>query len=249
MSTAGNNAARRMDQIYRRQRLIYDLTRKYYLAGRDELIRRLSPPAGGSVLEIGCGTGRNLIEAARCYPDARFHGIDVSAQMLDTAAAAIARAKLSPRIDIARADATNFDAHLLFGCRVFDRVFISYALSMIPCWQQVLDLSVTCLREGGALHVVDFGQQERLPRFCKSALFEWLACFDVTPRKELRQELELLAARQKLTLEFSARHRGYAWYAILTRPAWMDGDTDPKSRMGPGRPGSPHVILTAHLRG
>ena len=29
-----------MDRIYRRQRHVYDLTRKYYLLGRDELIER-----------------------------------------------------------------------------------------------------------------------------------------------------------------------------------------------------------------
>ena len=61
-----------MDRIYRRQRYVYDLTRKYYLLGRDELIDRLAPPADGRVLEIGCGTARNLIAAARRWPQARF---------------------------------------------------------------------------------------------------------------------------------------------------------------------------------
>ena len=35
-----------MDRIYRRQRHLYDSTRKYYLLGRDRLIERLSPPPG-----------------------------------------------------------------------------------------------------------------------------------------------------------------------------------------------------------
>ena len=35
-----------MDRMYRRQRHIYDLTRKFYLLGRDELIDGLKPPAG-----------------------------------------------------------------------------------------------------------------------------------------------------------------------------------------------------------
>ena len=50
-----------MDRLYRHQRHIYDLTRKYYLLGRDELIAELDPPPHGTVLEIGCGTGRNLL--------------------------------------------------------------------------------------------------------------------------------------------------------------------------------------------
>ena len=81
-----SDAARLMDQMYRRQRHIYDLSRKYYLLGRDETIARLGPRPATAVLEIGCGTGRNLIKAARAYPEARFYGLDVSRAMLDTAA-------------------------------------------------------------------------------------------------------------------------------------------------------------------
>ena len=50
-----------MDRLYRRQRHFYDVTRKHYLLGRDRLIDGLAPPSGGRVLEIGCGTARNLV--------------------------------------------------------------------------------------------------------------------------------------------------------------------------------------------
>jgi S-adenosylmethionine-diacylgycerolhomoserine-N-methlytransferase len=69
---------RRMNRMYRRQRHIYNATRRYYLLGRDRLIVGLRPEGGASVLEIGCGTGRNLVLAARLHPKARFFGIDVS---------------------------------------------------------------------------------------------------------------------------------------------------------------------------
>ena len=59
-----------MERMYRLQRHIYDVTRAYYLLGRDQLIARLSPPEGGSVLEIGCGTGRNLVQASIAIPPA-----------------------------------------------------------------------------------------------------------------------------------------------------------------------------------
>ena len=70
-----------MDGIYRYQRYIYDATRKYFLLGRDRLIEELAVPAGGTVLEIGCGTGRNLILVARRYPDARLYGFDISREI------------------------------------------------------------------------------------------------------------------------------------------------------------------------
>ncbi|MHC2296968.1 ubiquinone/menaquinone biosynthesis C-methylase UbiE [Rhizobium mongolense] len=47
-----------MDGMYRYQRHIYDLTRKYYLLGRDRTIRNLDIAEGGTLLEVGCGTGR-----------------------------------------------------------------------------------------------------------------------------------------------------------------------------------------------
>ena len=65
-------ATRRMNRMYRRQRHIYDGTRRYYLLGRDQLISELRPDAGASVLEIGCGTGRNLVLAASFTPTPDF---------------------------------------------------------------------------------------------------------------------------------------------------------------------------------
>src|ERR1700709_1850335 len=82
-------ATRRMNRMYRWQRHIYDATRRYYLLGRDRLIAGPGPAAGESVLETGCGTGRNLVLAARLCPDARFCGIDVSTEMLTSATTAI----------------------------------------------------------------------------------------------------------------------------------------------------------------
>ena len=93
-----SDAAALMDRMYRRQRHIYDLSRKFYLLGRDEAIARLRPAPGDKVLEIGCGTGRNLVKLAQAYPEARLFGLDVSREMLATAAASTARAGLASRI-------------------------------------------------------------------------------------------------------------------------------------------------------
>lgn len=207
-----------MDRIYRRQRHVYDLTRKYYLLGRDGLIRSLDPPSSGSVLEIGCGTGRNLIAAAGLYPDARLFGVDISEEMLRTAETNIRRAGLAGRIRLARADATDFDAGTLFGRAAFDRVFFSYTLSMIPAWQDAVDRALAHLAEDGRLHIVDFGQLERLPGICRTALFAWLRQFHVSPRADLPECLQACAFRHGHHLRFRSGFRGYAWSATLTRP-------------------------------
>ena len=204
-----------MDAIYARQRHIYDLTRKYYLLGRDRLIARLAVPDGGTVLEVGCGTGRNLIAVARRYPKARLFGLDISAEMLTTARAKVAAAGLADRITLKQADATDFDAQALFGVATFDRVFFSYTLSMIPDWQAALRQGATVT--GGALHLVDFGQFERLPGWFGRGMKAWLAKFDVEPREALFSTVAALADDHALTAQCEALYRGYAWSAELVR--------------------------------
>lgn len=204
-----------MDAVYRVQRHIYDLTRKYYLLGRDRLIAGLAPPPGGAVLEVGCGTGRNLIAAARRWPDAHYCGIDISEAMLETARAAVARAGMTNRILLAHGDATRFDAQALFGRAAFDRIFMSYTLSMIPDWQGAVRQAAAKLAPGGTLHILDFGQQEELPGWWRQALFAWLARFHVSPRAALPSLLQDVG-KGVHTTRFVPLYRGYAWSAEVT---------------------------------
>lgn len=211
------DAAQLMDSIYHRQRHLYDATRKFYLLGRDALIAELAVPPGGSVLEVGCGTGRNLVKAARAYPGSACYGIDVSAAMLATARGCVRRAGLESRIRLAQADATNFDPWASLGRDSFDRVVISYALSMIPPWQAVLRQATALLAPGGSLHLVDFGDQAGLPPLFKTALERWLALFHVVPRATLAQDVAALAASERLRACVRPRYRGYAIAARLER--------------------------------
>jgi S-adenosylmethionine-diacylgycerolhomoserine-N-methlytransferase len=207
--------ATRMDAIYARQRHFYDLTRKYYLLGRDRLIARLNVPAGGTVLEVGCGTGRNLIAVAKRYPEARLCGLDISEEMLTTARASVDRAGLGHRITLKQADATDFDAAALFGNATFDRVFFSYTLSMIPDWQAAIAQGAKAT--GGGLHLVDFGQFERLPGWFGAGMKAWLAKFDVEPRVGLPDAIDCIGRETGLKPGFDPLFRGYAWSGSLTR--------------------------------
>ncbi|MFT3730027.1 MAG: class I SAM-dependent methyltransferase [Hyphomicrobium sp.] len=207
-------AASAMDGMYRHQRYIYDLTRRYYLIGRDEMIAGLDPPPSGTVLEIGCGTARNLLHAARRYPRAKFFGLDVSEEMLKTARASIARSQFPADIKLAQADATSFSSSELFGLDSVDRIFISYALSMIPPWQAVVDRTVSQLAPSGELHIVDFGTMAAMPALARQGMRAWLTKFSVTPRLDLESVVRETARRHGRTADF---HQGRFDYAAIAR--------------------------------
>lgn len=214
---AVSSDAHRMDQHYRYQRFIYDATRTHYLIGRKHLIADLAPLPGQSVLEIGCGTAWNLAKVARRYPEANLFGVDVSNAMLDTARTSLKRKQLDHRVELRQGDATLFDPQATFGRGHFDRVFFSYALSMIPRWEDALAHGAGMVAPGGALHIVDFGQCENLPKAFRSALFAFLAHYTVTPRADLEQRVRETAEHAGLSVEFRRLHRGYTDYAVLRR--------------------------------
>lgn len=205
-----------MDQVYRRQRHFYDATRKYFLFGRDQLIEELSPAPGDKVLEMGCGTGRNLVLAAERYPAAQFYGFDISKQMLETSAAKIAKHGLADRITVTEADATRFSAPESFGVEGFDRVYFSYTLSMVPDWRAALDRALEATKPGGRLLITDFGQQRDLPGWSRKLLRGWLALFHVDPQAEMFDAVHEAAARHgNRQVRFTSRYRDYCWFFDL----------------------------------
>lgn len=207
-----------MDEVYKHQRYIYDLTRKFYLLGRDHLIEQLDAKQDDTILEIGCGTGRNLLKASAQYPDAQCYGIDISQEMLTTATRNAARAPSGSRCHFGLGDAASLDTQTLFGQSQFDAVFMSYTLSMIPPWEQALDEAFKLLKPGGKLHVIDFGMQQGMPKWFRSALSAWLNLFHVSPRAELPHALSALATREHASISYHSLYKDYCWYAVLTRP-------------------------------
>ena len=128
----------------------------------------------------------------------------------------INRTGAQDRVFVACADATSFDPVTLFGIGHFDRIVISYALSMIPNWAEVLYSVVALLPASGSLYVVDFGDQSGRPEWFRRSLFAWLARFSVTPREELRDQVAGIAWTYGYGHDFRQIYRGYAAVAELT---------------------------------
>lgn len=213
MSTA-KDAHQGMDRMYRRTRHIYDFTRKYYLLGRDALIGDLNVQPGETVCEAGCGTARNLILMAKRYPAAHFFGFDASSVMLKTAAAALERAGLQEKVPLRVALAQDFSFEAFGLTEKFDRIVFSYALSIMDDWQPAVERALTQIKAGGTIHVVDFGNQQGLPRWFKAMLGAWLKQFHVRFKPEIKAYFEALQASGRGTMTYRDVSRGYAY--ILT---------------------------------
>lgn len=202
----------RMDRMYRPQKHIYDLTRRYYLLGRDRLIAELDAEPGQTVLDIGCGTGRNLVRIGRRYPGVRLFGLDAAEPMLEIAHAKLRRAGMEVRL--ARGVAEAFDPATLFGhAGGLDHIVISYCLSMVDDPAVAVRAAVRHLAPGGTLRIVDFGDMTGLPAWFRRLMAAWLARFHVRHRPEIEASLhELAASGMSLErIEISGR------YALLFR--------------------------------
>ena len=181
-----------MERTYRPQRLIYDLTRKYYLLGRDRVIDELAAVPVERIVDVGCGTGRNLEAIARAYPGTRMFGLDAANVMLETTAARFAKADLAAP-GLARAAAERLDPRAHFGIEAAEHVLFSYSLSMMDDPVRALERAAACLAPGGRLHVADFGPMDGLPKPLARAMRGWLAHFAVQYRPELAATLRQLA--------------------------------------------------------
>ena len=198
-----------MERMYRPQRLIYDLTRKYYLVGRDRLIAELRARPGERLVDIGCGTGRNLEAIARVYPGTRLFGLDAANVMLEMTSKRFAKAAL-PAPGLARGRAEALDPEAQFGIAAADHVLFSYSLSMMDDPVLALERAAGCLALGGRLHIVDFGPMDGLPRSAAALLRVWLARFDVHHRPEVALTLRQLAQSDGGTMTRTRLARGYA---------------------------------------
>ena len=213
------DAAVRMEGMYRWQRHVYDASRKYYLWGRDALIDELALEPHDALLEIGCGTARNLITIARRYPGALLYGFDASAAMLEVGRAKAMAAKLADRIQLAFGLAGSGVERTLFERpQGYDRVVFSYALSMFDDPAGAIDGAVAALGPGGRLHVVDFGDMDGLPAPLRALLRRWLHAFHVHPSMAAHERLRERQAADGAELRFRELAGGYAQLVTYRLP-------------------------------
>jgi len=94
---------------------------------RDLLLSKISEFSPGSVLEIGCSSGPNLLRIARAFPSAKLRGIDINRQSIDIGKKMFAETGIgNVELDVGKADDLG-----AFGDRSFDIVLTDAVLIYI----------------------------------------------------------------------------------------------------------------------
>ncbi|MGI8545566.1 MAG: class I SAM-dependent methyltransferase [Aridibacter sp.] len=206
-----STAFEKMDKMYRHQRYFYDFTRKYYLLGRDKLISEMDVREGENILEIGCGTGRNLTILAKKYPNTNFYGLDASAAMLETAQKKV-DANNFKNVILENALADDFSFNTTFNLeKPFDTIYFSYSISMIPTWQESIQNALANLKSGRSFYIVDFYDQRDLPEFFRKFLQGWLKQFHVKYPRDLIPYLENLEKENLGKLSVKSIYKSYSF--------------------------------------
>lgn len=188
--------------VYRRRAGRYDLTSRLYgLVGyrldayREEGIRALRLRPEATVVEIGCGTGANFERLVReVGPAGRVVGVDLTDSMLGQARARIARAGWR-NVELVERDAADyvFPAHV-------DGVLSTYALTLVPRFDAVVEHAARALPPWARLVVVDFKAPEGWPPWLLRAIVPLLRPFAVT-----------LDLRERSPWDSIARHFPRSW--------------------------------------
>jgi ubiquinone/menaquinone biosynthesis C-methylase UbiE len=152
-------------QLYRRRAGRYDLTANlYYLVGlrefayRRQAVETLHLNQGDTVVEIGCGTGLNfaLLEE-RVGPEGTIIGVDLTPEMLAKAEKRTKRQGWQ-NVTLVECDAAEYT----FPPGI-DGVLSTFAITLVPEYDQVIRNGAAALAPGKRLVVLDFKKPERWP--------------------------------------------------------------------------------------
>ena len=145
-----------LERYYRFHAHIYDATRWSFLFGRNKIIqltKNIIQPK--HILEVGCGTGKNIVSLTKAFPKASLTGIDLSTDML-----AVAEKKLRDVKNSIQLTEKKYETPLKGAngqTEKYDLILFSYALSMFnPGWERAIYSAREQLSEKGCIAVVDF---------------------------------------------------------------------------------------------
>ena len=156
-----------LNRYYSKVYQVYEIARKYYLLGRDALLSEIVQQNPKKILEIGCGTGRNLAIVQKRLPNTRFGAVEPCDCMREYTHNKYPWIALNPQL----AEAANLIGILQEKPEL---IVISYSLSTIAQKEKTI-YNLLALGEQGKLYIVDFGDLHGLgwgaSHICRDAIY------------------------------------------------------------------------------
>ncbi len=119
------------------------------------LPEQADPTVFHQVLDVGCGTGGWLIEAAKTYPTiSRLIGIDINKRMTAHAQALAEAAQVTEQVKLHVMDALRI---LEFPANTFDLVNVRFSMSFVRTWEwpKLVSEMLRVTRPGGTIRVTE----------------------------------------------------------------------------------------------
>ena len=140
------------------------------------LLKQAGIERGHRVLDLGCGTGTLTLLIKSHYPKAEVFGLDADPKVLAVARAKAAKAGLIVRLDHGMA------FELPYPDASFDRVISSLLFHHLTREnkERTLKEIFRVLRQGGELHVADWGKARNWPMRVAFLLVQMLDGFETT---------------------------------------------------------------------
>jgi len=217
MTSATSQPLRRDEvvELYRRRAPRYDLTSHlYWLIGypvdryRREGIDGLRLRPGDTVVELGCGTGHNLpLLREAVGSEGRVIGVDLTDAMLAQARHRVERAGWC-NVELVHSDVAAF----AWPPRV-DGVVSTYALTIVPEFDDVARRAAAALGPGKRMVVVDLKAPEEWPRWVLGAVVALVRPFGVTLDLAERHPWESMR-RHFTSVEVREHYLGTTYVAI-----------------------------------
>lgn len=150
-ASTSSQQGRKVEAYYRFHAQIYDATRWSFLFGRESLLDKIPDlPSQPHILEIGCGTGKNIERLSYYFPDASIVGIDLSSDMLQKAEKRLGSTNsVELRLGQYGEHSFSYDS--------FDLILVSYSLTMFDeNIEEIFEQICKELKPNGYIATVDF---------------------------------------------------------------------------------------------